>query len=378
MQDTANTNEKREVREAHVDEAIVASARGSEATPAYGRHQYVKVEVVDSDADLLVMLERMPAVCPLHSRGEEMPDVDVCSYMKELIAFEDARAAAGGLQEVRKTRYGMLITVMLPLEMTKNQYAPFVCDLMRELPCHCAQKTWFARSTKRGKATYVVIFVNERDYYSEPHLFETYQKGDSFRDSVTGRRCRKDCPTAIPWRKDGDLLKTEYSQFSPSKGRELHLNSRGTIAFVLSIKRICRALFDLLHQFLKETPMLFRYKGDGFFGQRGRTIRRYNRMFAKIENILEDHWYALHAGGIFSEDAFLRLLSELRQLQLNYSGQYRTGNSHFLRYTVCFHGAPDYIDSSIDFVMRKMTACINRFTAKMKKQVDSEIALLCA
>ena len=346
--------------QAEIDASIVESSRRDNLT-VEGMHLFARVDYFTHSEDLLSMFKTTRPVCNLHVNGEPV-DYDLNKYLDQLIAFEDERALKTGHSSSK--RYMDAIILMVPKGLNHKRYEEFVTEYMSLMPDSYAKMPWFARSYTRNKGRFIIICFSERTFTVEPTEQHLYYKSDFYRSRLTGKRCTAADDNAVLEYKKGDVMSSLTSQFSLTKTQHFHKSKGSFYAFISDLKANLVSLFKSFGVY-DSHPMLKRYKGDGFFNGRGRNIRRYNRMFAEVEAELLKWQDALKGTGLYDREAFHVLVSNLRNVQSNYTGIFRTETGHPIRYTVRFACPSESVDETIDLLRRKLINMLEGYVNKV-------------
>ena len=346
--------------QADIDASIVESSRRDNLT-VEGMHLFARVDYFTHPEDLLSMFKTTRPVCGLHVNGTSV-DYDLSEYLEQLIDFEDERAAKTGHSSSK--RYMDAIILMVPKDLSHKRYAEFTDEYMALLPALYCKMPWFARSYTRNKGRFIIICFSERTFTVEPTEQHLYYKSDFYRSRLTGKRCTASDDNAVLAYKKGDVSSSITSQFSLTKTQHFHKSKGSFYAFVSDLKASLVSLFKSFGVY-DSHPMLKRYKGDGFFNGRGRNIRRYNRMFAEVEAELLKWQDALKGTGLYDREAFHVLVSNLRNVQSNFTGTFHTETGHPIRYTVRFACPSESVDETIDLLKRKLVDMITGYVSKV-------------
>lgn len=167
---------------------------------------------------------------------------DIEAFCTDLALFESE--SANGKRKDLTTNYGILLTFLLE----KKQETQDLIALTDEIVKRYENLPYMAYETQRGKGNYLVIYLCERFYYPMGKVIEKVAEQDSYKDSITGKVCKKDSKNAVVWHKKGDIISTKIQKFTSKTRIFRYANQSQFKAFIIELKKF---FIDLCARLLK-------------------------------------------------------------------------------------------------------------------------------
>ena len=164
-------------------------------------------------------------------------EIPFITYLDKLFDFELLRSKKTG--HLGHTIYLVGLKIMLPKSFNKSYLNDFTLFLLSKL--NWQKYPYYGIYYKIGTCHYLEILMSERYFYSEPLEQPIYLTSDVWMLPGKGR-VKKDTPNAYISRHKGELLRTEYIQFS-SKDNHLCFSYTEFIYWRKRVLSLCRQFF---------------------------------------------------------------------------------------------------------------------------------------
>lgn len=213
-------------------------------------------------------------------------------YLSELLAFEEERKRN---YQSKKMRYGLFFLAMLPKgswdDLSMSKAARCFANQLRG---ENKGLKWVVWSYRKGKATYLLLWMADREKFYVPHKKTKVFTKTQYINKQTGKFCGKNDPDAeVLFKKgskkeDGEI----YTWFAEQKTRAFAYSTSESG----KAKRqwLCDCLIHALKEFavkIMEGFMLKRRKMKAFYNRWvKRCVVAHNRVQKHIEDTLNYYW----------------------------------------------------------------------------------------
>lgn len=201
-------------------------------------------------------------------------------FVDDLLRFEKNQKS--GRSSTDKICYGVLLKYQLPYKTeNKNELISMAENLVESY----SRYPYFVYITEKGDAQYINLYICEREYYVDGIMVKTYAKSDRYRNSKTGKMCMKDCPDAVLYKKEGEVISEKFTIFS-SKTQKFHFSGKESfVAFMNTLKEqfisICERVMDVL---ARSCYTIKRFIIEELSDNQRSAARIWNQAFRRVED----------------------------------------------------------------------------------------------
>ena len=307
-----------------------------------GRHIYTRIEPV--------FIEQMDALKDavfmnntVYCNGTAAA-VSVERFLDDLISFYSGNT-------VKRAHVLEKLRIMIPLKCGEEKYTELFKSVMETIK-NIENCPVFSVIERKGKCTYMDIYISEREYYPEGEEHTEHYTSDWYRDPKTGRRCAGDKPGAVLEHKKGDVRSRAVTKFS-NKKNVLRL-TRGE--FIELKRNLIRAINNFCDKYALDPRVLMLKHLD--YDKVSTTDKRlrihcacFNAYIAKIEQeITKCYRYMTEVGIEDIKNAINKFcMTFFKKAGDGFSGTYKTSSKNF-SWHIDLSGSWNYLVQNLELM----------------------------
>ena len=239
---------------------------------------------------------------------------DIKQFCCDLGVFESE--TANGKRKDSSTNYGILLTFLLENEQNKEDLKALTNEIVEKynnLP-------YMAYETQRGKGNYLVIYLCERFYYPMGKVIEKVAEQDSYKDSITGKVCKKDSKNAVVWHKKGDIISTKIQKFTSKTRIFRYANQSQFKAFIIELKKFFIDLCARLLKTVKSVGITFKKYVKCILSKNQKGVAKlWNDTLKALEEIFDKNMNIINNVYDQREQEYINAKKDLDNLFIKYN-----------------------------------------------------------